>query len=159
LHKSDHAPGGPLQHLQQDGADKLLIDLDALLHQTLDHPFCRGVRAETMEGAPDRSFFADRAQAAMLPTNRPPACCRPCFFIRPGLRYRPTELRLPNRTRSGPLALRTAAQALHCNRLLLQKVLPGGGRACAGRHCPLKREFLTGLSHKNPLRSQEKELP
>jgi hypothetical protein len=60
--------------------DKLLIDLDALVRQSLDDDLGRGVQAKAVEDTPNRSFLAGRAHAAFY------HCCHPCIVPSPGLR-------------------------------------------------------------------------
>jgi hypothetical protein len=48
---------GFLQYLHQDGSDKLLIDQDALLRQSANDAFGRGVQAEAVEGEADCLFL------------------------------------------------------------------------------------------------------
>jgi len=46
-----------------------IIDLDALLPQSVDHRLWRGVQAEAEEGVADRSFLAGGAHVLILPTG------------------------------------------------------------------------------------------
>jgi len=63
--------GGFLQHLEPHLPDKLFIHLDALLCQSVNDPSWRGMQAQAVQGAPDRSFLAGCAHVAIVPNIRP----------------------------------------------------------------------------------------
>ena len=72
---------GFLQQLEFHEADKLLIDLDALLHQDMGYRLGRGVQAQAVKGVPDRSFLAGGAHVVILLTAWP-TCLLPSLLLR-----------------------------------------------------------------------------
>src|SRR5262249_32316997 len=83
--------GTSLEQLDPHLPDKLLADLNALLCQSINDAFGRGVQAEAEEGVSDRSFLAGGAHVGILPTGWPTCSCHPCILPRSGLRYLKAE--------------------------------------------------------------------